>query len=382
MALSNSKNGENANFKAVCNCLEGGSCAMCSASGGYDLVQTLSAVLGKLDKLNSQLISLKGNVNTYNNRLKKLEMSSNEGSDNDSESVSGKRKHRKPHKRVSNKRKSKPVEVKENSCAQTEDSASEDRLGLRDFEKSRNRVYEESDSSDRSSETSGTGSKRRRKRRRTVKSGAEVKQRPVVKTELWPHTIANEDDGEVVNSEDISLEKILSCFTHILITCKETEAAGRSVLLHAVSIVLECLPWTEARCFHNLTMVKIEQGRLSWGSNFAALAKQFLDKKVRMTLKSKGYSTGNNSYSQTSRSSNFNKGFGNPRYGYDNNKGSNSSLSVICRLWNGGICSFGASCKRWHVCLYCAEKGKLGEPHKATIHDCSSPRNYASDQPI
>ena len=55
-----------------------------------------------------------------------------------------------------------------------------------------------------------------------VKSGAEVKMRPDIKTEVWPHTIANEDDGEDTTSEDISLSKKNSCFTYLMITCVES----------------------------------------------------------------------------------------------------------------------------------------------------------------
>ena len=40
--------------------------------------------------------------------------------------------------------------------------------------------------------------RRNHKHSRQVKSGAKIKKRPVVRTELWPHTIANEDDGEEV----------------------------------------------------------------------------------------------------------------------------------------------------------------------------------------
>ena len=90
---------------------------------------------------------------------------------------------------------------------------------------------------------------------------------------LWPqyrfaypplHTIAVEDDGDEVNSEDIGLKKFLACYTKILTDCKgKVEAAGRSALLHAVSTVYEYLPWSEARTFHNLTMVKLEQKRIN-----------------------------------------------------------------------------------------------------------------------
>ena len=120
---------------------------------------------------------------------------------------------------------------------------------------------------------------------RKVKSGAQIKKRPVVKTELWPHTIANEEDGEEVDSESISLEKFFACFTHIMLNCSHAESKGRTALLHAVSLVLECLPWADARIFHNLIMVKIEQDRINWSANFPALANDYLDKKVRLSLR-------------------------------------------------------------------------------------------------
>ena len=40
-----------------------------------------------------------------------------------------------------------------------------------------------------------------------VKSGAKVKKRPVVRTELWPHTVANEEDGDELDSETIGCSK-------------------------------------------------------------------------------------------------------------------------------------------------------------------------------
>ena len=64
-----------------------------------------------------------------------------------------------------------------------------------------------------------------------------------------------------------------------MINCEEPEANGRAVLLHAVTSVLECLPWTEARTFHNLIMVKIEQGRIDWTTDFTDLGEKFLDKR-------------------------------------------------------------------------------------------------------
>ena len=139
--------------------------------------------------------------------------------------------------------------------------------------------------------SSGTDSDSVRSRcrhRRKVKSGASIKKRPVMRTELWPHTVANEEDGEEVSSDNISLAKFFACFTFIMLDCGRSESKGRTALLHAVSLVLESLFWAEARAFHNLVMVKIEQGRLTWADNFTELAESFIDKKVRQSLKSKG----------------------------------------------------------------------------------------------
>ena len=109
---------------------------------------------------------------------------------------------------------------------------------------------------------------RKVKHRHKVKSGAKVKQRPVVRTELWPHTIANEEDGEEVTSENIGLSRFLSCFTFIMTNCGRREAAGRAEFLHAITNVLECLPWSDARAFHNMIMVRLEQDRVDWLKTF------------------------------------------------------------------------------------------------------------------
>ena len=150
---------------------------------------------------------------------------------------------------------------------------------------------EDSDSTT-STGTDSSGSGKKAKSKRKVKSGARVKKRPVVKTELWPHTIANEDDGDEVSCDNIGLAKFLSCFTFIMTSCGKAEAAGRAELLHAVSSVLECLPWADARTFHNLVMVKLEQGRFDWTVDFSALAEQYLDKKARQNLRGKSSATG------------------------------------------------------------------------------------------
>ena len=83
-----------------------------------------------------------------------------------------------------------------------------------------------------------------------------------------------------------------------MMDCKSLEAKGRTSLLHAVSLVLEAFYWSEARSFHNIVMVKVEQDRLDWASDFGALAEDFIDRKVRQSVKSKGAS----GFSTTNRS--------------------------------------------------------------------------------
>ena len=203
------------------------------------------------------------------------------------------------------------------------------------------------------------------RRRRKVKSGAEVKIRPVKKTELWPHTIANEQDGEDATCDNISLAKFLASATLIVTKTRGIESSGRSLLLHATMVVLGCLPWTEARLFHNLVMIKLEQARIRWDTDFTILANEFIDRKVRQSLKSKSQATGGGS----SRSGNQGqgKGYGNCN---PNPKGKSSAYALVCYQWNESTCTYGAKCKRWHVCRTCAEAGKPGEDHKSI--NCSN----------
>ena len=107
--------------------------------------------------------------------------------------------------------------------------------------------YASSSSSSGTDTSHASDKKVKRKYKKSIKSGAKIKKRPVVKTELWPHTICNEEEGEEVNSEDITLATFLSCFTFIMTNCESTEATGRSMLLHAVASVLKYQPWAEAR---------------------------------------------------------------------------------------------------------------------------------------
>ena len=236
------------------------------------------------------------------------------------------------------------------------------------------------ESTSSSGTVSDVGKSRRKKSQ--IKSGAKIKKRPVVQTELWPHTIANEDDGEEVDSESISLAKFFSCFSFIMLHCSsKAEAKGRTALLHAVSIVLEYLQWSEARTFHNVIMVKIEQKRVDWASDFSILAESYIDKKVRQSVKTRRYPAGaSSSYRSGYSGKSIGKGFGASSKGYSTTAKNKSLHGVICWQWNQGTCSYGENCKRWHVCRVCAEAGKLGEPHKASTHDSSGSRSRTGDR--
>ena len=115
-----------------------------------------------------------------------------------------------------------------------------------------------SSSSSSSGRDSSDSDSHRKCRKKKVKSGSKIKKRPVVKTELWPHTIINENEGEDVSCDNITLAKFFTGFTYIMSTVKKGESKGRSALLHAICMILDVLPWSEARTFHNLSMIKIE----------------------------------------------------------------------------------------------------------------------------
>ena len=205
------------------------------------------------------------------------------------------------------------------------------------------------------------------------------------RTELWPHIIANEEDEEEVTHENISLATFFTCFTSFMLDCNRGESRGRSSLLHAVSLVLECLFWPDARAFHNLTILKIEQDKIDWTADFDALAEDFIDRKVRLSLKSKS-STG----ASSNRSGNYNGGYNSSRRGFNRGTGyndkrassKNSSLyNSVCRNYNFGTCRFGSKCKLWHVCWTCAEAGKPGEFHQAITHGSSSSTKQKQGEP-
>ena len=235
---------------------------------------------------------------------------------------------------------------------------------------------ESSETTESSGTESGSVKKKYRCRSRKVKSGAKIQKRPVVKTELWPHTIANEDDGEDITCENINLSKFLSCFTYIVTCCGGVESRGRSALLHAVTTVLEYLQWTDARTFHNMIMIKIEQDRIGWDADFTSLAQDFVDKKVRLSMKTR-YTGASSSSSYKSRYPDRGVGKGFRGSGQKNNGGKGKPLyGAVCWQWNVGTCTYGDNCKRWHVCKTCAEQGKLGEQHKSSTHDRSVSRPY------
>ena len=373
-----------------------------NATETSDLIKALREALGKIDKLSDKVDSLEKGMLIQNNRIGRLEGASSQGSESEGSRHRG-------SKEKSTKDDSRKVKGKKDRIEfekERQYSVVKDKISSRNKNKNRYETEEESEeevdlkgvrkkmSRKQRDEASHRMSSRLRqaggvfpvedeeasassgrdsgdswiKSRKEVKSGAKVKKRPVVQTELWPHTIANEEDGEEVTSESIGLAKFYSCFTYIMVNCGRREAAGRSVLLHAVSLVLEYLPWTDARTFHNTIMVKVEQGRISWATDFSDLAEQFIDKKVRLTLRAKGAA----SYIKPSQSSrNYGKGYGNSNNRYYNNStsGKNKSLySFVCWQWNNGSCSYGDKCRKWHVCWSCAEDGKLGESHKSSSH--------------
>ena len=213
---------------------------------------------------------------------------------------------------------------------------------------------------------------------RKVKSGAKVLKRPVVKTELWPHTIAIEDEGDEVDCDTISLSTFWTCFSYLIMHSKGAEAKGRTALFHAIGMVVKYLSWPDGRTFHNLIMVKIEQNRVSWNDDFAGMALDFVDKKVRMNMRSRNASGGANS-NRGYRSNNYgrgansygrgaNRGFRGSGQGNDSGSGRGrpAIYGAFCWQWNYGTCTYGENCKRWHRCKTCGESGKLGERHKAS----------------
>ena len=214
-----------------------------------------------------------------------------------------------------------------------------------------------------------------------VRSGAKVKSRPVVRTELWPHTIAVEEEGGNITCDNISLSKFYSCFTQIVTDCEsKTEKAGRTKLLNAISTVLDVRHWPDAHLFHNLVMVKVEQDRISWKDDFKGLADQFIEKRVRQLLKNQGSSQRTGAYRGFSGHRSFGRGSG----GYGGRSefsGQRSPYQGICKQWNFGTCTFGSRCRYKHCCWSCYENGKTGDlNHRAASHDPSPAKSKPGEQ--
>ena len=369
----------------------------CGGQPGQDKVRdkVMDALYEKIDALTTAVSGLQNVVALQASRLEKLEDSSRESGQ---ESIQSKVKGKSKSERVADEkeRQYKLLQEKIKGNYNNSDSSSGDTdssneaAGLKDVRKKMSRKQKKlcesrvqstlkkvgaifpddvESSSTSGKDTSDTGSCRHKKK---VKSGAKIKVRPVIKTELWPHTVANEDDGEQVTCDSITLAIFISCFTYIMATCESSESRGRSILLHSISLVLEYLQWAEARTFHNLMLTKIEQGRVKWSDDFSALAEDFINKKVRLNLKPK-FSGSNSGSSSFNKSSGYGKGFRNSsqRGGFSRSK---PVYGAICFQWNFGTCSYGEDCKRWHVCKTCGEAGKLGEKHKASSHENSGAR--------
>ena len=372
-----------------------------------DVMQALWAAVGKVDKLADKVKSLEKHIVQQDEKIDSIIESSKEESSQESAKVKAKPvKAKKDRVEEEKARQLKLLQERlrtkhVSSSSGNEESSEAELLDLKVIKKKMSRKQRDlcgrrvnarlsqagalfpSDEFETSSAGTVSDIEKSCRHKKLIKSGAKIKKRPVVQTELWPHTIANEDDGEEVTSENISLAKFLSCFSYILVSCSsKIESRGRSALLHAVSIVLEYLHWSDARTFHNLIMVKIEQGRLDWASDLSGLAENFIDKKVRLSMKMKRYPAGaSSSYRSGYSSRNVGKGYSSSFKG-NGDKGRNRSLNgVICWQWNNGTCTYGDNCKRWHACKVCAEAGKLGESHKASTHDSSGSRARPAERP-
>ena len=382
----------------VCGIGENDNCAECAKVQELPMGRALMAALGKIDSLSSKFNSLCEVVMEQNSRLSQLEIVKS-----DSESGSDQAKAL-PSKSVGkNKTKKKVVDdekdrlhvvvqdhlrsMKKGKEKTEREDLSQEELLISDLLKTMQKgdkkkcssrvkailqdvggILSEDDSDAGSSSSSGKESdaSSRRRTKKKVKSGAKVKRRPVIKTELWPHTMAYEEDGIEVSCEDITLSKFYSCFTLIMAGCEGDELSGRSALLRGVSMVLDVLPWPEARTFHNLAMVKIEQGKIDWKHKFSLLANEFVDKKVRQNLRAKAYAPGGG---YSGRGNSAFRGTGRGAGNYNGNRGQaggNRPFNVVCWQWNNGNCTYGERCRRMHCCRICADRGKWGELHTAS----------------
>ena len=202
-------------------------------------VNALVEAVGKINLLNTTVLRLENAILQQGQRLHMLE----ESARSSQESSNEKKKMCKSKKERVDEEKERQLKVlreklksKAKDTSSCEDEAADTEVNIKTLRKKLSKkdrdhcdsrvaltlksvgaVYPEEDfstttNSGKESE-SESGSCRHKKK---VKSGAKVKKRPVVRTLLWPHTIANEEDGEDVTSENISLSKIFSCFTFIM----------------------------------------------------------------------------------------------------------------------------------------------------------------------
>lgn len=403
-ALSNMSDSEQAHGSKCLRCRDNNKCTDCAtAAEGAALPapgaenQLAQAVMAKLELISQRLLVVENIIVQQDDRLDNIESNNNSVG----YSSSGSKKTKKHHSEVG-KSKSKLDRVeferdralkvslekirnrkKSSKKSESDVESSEDEVNVSSLRKKmprKQKVALGRNLSSRLSEAGGswpeeetnTGSGtdacevRCHSRKKSVKSGATVKKRSVKKMELWPHTIANEEDDTDITSESISLAKFLSCFTVVMNSCRdEDEAAGRSILLQAIATILVDLPWTEARSFHNTIMTKVEQKRINWKSDFISMADDFIIKKLRQLLRPKA--------SSAAADRSFRRGFvrgpsSHPGRGQSSQVSNKPTYIFPCRQWNFGTCSYGSGCNRSHTCWTCSDKGKTGENHKAQTH--------------
>ena len=283
------------------------------ATDDQSLYRAVMTAVGKIDLMSDKVKSLEDHIVQQDKRIEELIASSGKESGSNDSDVSGakpnrtkskdkriqeekERQYRMLQQKLKNQAKDKDSKAGSDGSSESDGGLDMKSMRKKMSKKQKSRykqrvdavlkhagaTFPEDDFESTTSSGTDSGSYRgKRSYRKKVKSGASIKKRPVIRTELWPHTIANEEDGEEVTCDNISLAKFFACFTCIMMDCKGLEAKGRTGLLHAVSLVLEALYWSEARSFHNIVMVKVEQNKLDWASNFGALAEDFIDRKVR-----------------------------------------------------------------------------------------------------
>ena len=375
-----------------------------------EMMSKMSEISNKVTAMQNNVSSVQTKLGAYNDRIRNLEAANSVTSDSDLGGTRGDRRKGggSRHQKEPKDRKSKKKGKKDFIDAEKERTYQLLKANLKQRQSGKGKSRQESEdetgddespssspsessslssSSDSSSEVSlsrlasasqsasSSQSRRRSRRKKQVKSGSKIKHRPVLKTELWPHTVANENDGEEMTCDNIILSKFISCFTSIVANSKGVEAEGRNNLLHGIGLVLEDLLWVDAHNFHNLIMIKIEQRRLFWTSDFGALANKFIEKRLRKNARAKGASA---NFSSAYRPGTNYRNYGRGGYGNYASSSRNSAdrsgtvHRVVCRQWNYGTCSYGANCKRWHCCWVCFESSKPGEKHRAADSHGSS----------